>query len=44
MPWRTNTTKCYRPAAVVDKDEAGQAIPAIAAYYDERPLPPENDA
>jgi integrase len=31
-------------AAVVDKDEARQAIPAVVAYYDQLPLPPENDA
>jgi integrase/recombinase XerD len=30
-------------AVVVDKDEARQAVPAIVAYYDERPLPLEND-
>jgi integrase/recombinase XerD len=29
---------------VVDKDEARQAIPAVVAYYDRLPLPPENDA
>jgi integrase/recombinase XerD len=31
-------------AAVVDKDEARQAIPAIVAYYDDLPLPHQNDA
>ena len=30
-------------ATVVDKDEARQRIPAIVAYYDNLPLPAEND-
>lgn len=29
--------------AVVDKDEARQDMPAVVAYYNEQPLPPEND-
>lgn len=30
-------------AAVVDKDEARQDMPAVVAYYEEMPLPQEND-
>ncbi len=30
-------------AVVVDKDEARQTIPLLVAYYDQLPLPPEND-
>lgn len=31
-------------ATVIDLDDARQAIPRIVAYYEEQPLPPENDA
>lgn len=31
-------------ATVVDKDEARQGIPGVVAYYNEMPLPTENDA
>lgn len=31
-------------ASVVDLDEARQAMPQVVGYYNQRPLPPQNDA
>lgn len=33
----------YQAESVIDLDEARQAVPEIAAYYESLPLPPEND-
>ncbi|MDX1664133.1 MAG: tyrosine-type recombinase/integrase [Candidatus Promineifilaceae bacterium] len=34
----------HQAETVIDLDDARQAIPQIVAYYDNLPLPPENDA